>query len=381
MIRTTAAALVALSSLLTPAAAAPDSAGVQLRQRVEFSDAAEFGSGGADMAFSGRYVYALQRGPGGGVHVYERRGSRIHEAGFFPCKWAGTEVDVLRKGVVAFQALPRDLDDGRICTGAHAPGGAIVTLDVRAPAAPRVLGVMPVNFHTFSVHPTGRFIYTSGGGIGGTYGDWEIIDVSDPRKPRPVGPRGDDTITCHDIAFDPAGKVAACTAAVETRLWNVSDPRAPVPITTIHNPAIFSHHSGAFDPTGDMLVIGDEAWIASTCTGAPTGALWVYDVSDPANPLLQSTFSVRRGTPASSYYVDEITSCTAHNFEFVDDAPVLVAGWYTGGLTVVDLTNPLLPQEIAHYREDRTNYWGAYWHGGLIYTSDQRYGVDVFELQ
>ncbi len=70
-------------------------------------------------------------------------------------------------------------------------------------------------------------------------------------------------------------------------------------------------------------------------------------------------------------------------FNFLPGSRYLAVGWYSGGLNVLDLTNPTLPQEVAHYYGDGLSPWAAYWHRGRIWTSsysDNR-SVDVFAVE
>ena len=61
---------------------------------------------------------------------------------------------------------------------------------------------------------------------------------------------------------------------------------------------------------------------------------------------------------------------------------LLVAGWYYGGTSVVDFTNPAQPQEVAYYDFDSPSgeSWSSYWYNGRIYSNDMNRGVDVFSM-
>ena len=114
------------------------------------------------------------------------------------------------------------------------------------------------------------------------------------------------------------------------------------------------------------------------CMGAlPLGALWFYDVTDPANPAMEGSYNLPR---------DDVTnfSCTAHNFDVIpltDGRDVLVSAWYTGGTTVVDFTDPANPLEIGHYLPEGGNSWSSYFYNGYIYANNLgSRGVDVLRL-
>ena len=110
------------------------------------------------------------------------------------------------------------------------------------------------------------------------------------------------------------------------------------------------------------------------------GAIWLYDVSDIANPQLQGFVSPPRGNYPVGALSGAQESCTAHNFDFIPGTRALVAAWIGGGTSVIDLTDPAAPKEIAHYKPDDTAAMSSYWHRGLIWIGDFSRGVDVLAL-
>jgi len=58
-----------------------------------------------------------------------------------------------------------------------------------------------------------------------------------------------------------------------------------------------------------------------------------------------------------------------------------VISWYTGGTSVLDVSNPLLPEEIAYYQPDDADTWSSYWFDGRIYTNDGARGLEVLEVK
>src|SRR5437762_9714493 len=67
----------------------------------------------------------------------------------------------------------------------------------------------------------------------------------------------------------------------------------------------------------------------------------------------------------------------------------MVQGWYQGGVSVFDWTDPAHPTEIAYFDRgpmDSTKLeiagsWSAYWYNGYIYSSEIARGLDVLELE
>ena len=330
-----------------------------------------FGPGG-DIAYDGRYVYALERGAEGGLHIYDPRSMK--KVAVFKCS-VYSDVKPLERGMIA-------LDVTGPCAGA-APGVAV--LDTRNPKKIKVLSSTPVGQHTFRNYPGTRFLYMSmNGALGGPRrGAEPILDLSNPAKPK-THEFVSNGLGCHDVWIHSSKgkKIAACAAGSETQIWDVSDPAAPVTLSRIPTPQTFFNHSAAISDDGDLLIVGDEAHGATECVGGPSGDIWAYDISDPELPVFKSGFSLDRGTPVSSFWVDpENEWCSAHNYEFIPGTHTLVAGWYAGGMNVIDFSDAAAPKEIAHYMEDETSVWGAYWIEGRIWTSDDDRGVDVFEVK
>jgi hypothetical protein len=66
----------------------------------------------------------------------------------------------------------------------------------------------------------------------------------------------------------------------------------------------------------------------------------------------------------------------------------MVQGWYQGGISVFDWTDPSNPQEIAFFDRgpmDSTQMvsagsWSVYWYNGVMVSSEIARGLDIFEL-
>jgi hypothetical protein len=96
-------------------------------------------------------------------------------------------------------------------------------------------------------------------------------------------------------------------------------------------------------------------------------------------------------------------NCVSHNGGLVPvpGRDIMVQGWYQGGVSVVDFTDPDHPKELAYFDRgaidplpptDTTGQggrrapttiggsWGAYYWNGLIYSSELDRGLDILEL-
>ena len=104
----------------------------------------------------------------------------------------------------------------------------------------------------------------------------------------------------------------------------------------------------------------------------PAGALWFYDISNPALPQLKGYFN----TPEQYLGVRH----TAHNFNMIPGTNYLVAAWYRAGVRVIDISNPAAPMQVAYAMGDGASTWSAYWYRNAIFTGDMHRGMDVYTL-
>jgi hypothetical protein len=101
-------------------------------------------------------------------------------------------------------------------------------------------------------------------------------------------------------------------------------------------------------------------------------------------------------------------NCVSHNGGLipVPGRDIMVQGWYQGGVSVMEFTDPDHPQELAYFdrgpidqppnvdmpaspsapngrggRGTIGGSWGAYYWNGLIYSSELDRGFDILELQ
>ena len=200
---------------------------------------------------------------------------------------------------------------------------------------------------------------------------------------------------CHDVTVFMPRRLALAACVTGFQVWNISEPERPEVLahrfTDVVATNVNDNHSAAFSWNGSVGVIGEEAGggtMTGCMPGSTAGRLWFYDIEDPSNPVLRSTFQVSR--------VETRPPCGAHNFNVIpttDGRDLLTSGWFRGGMTVIDFTDPSRPREIGHYlaRTGRhANAYAAYWYNGFVYASNLEdngllaggsRGLDVFTLE
>lgn len=341
--------------------------------------------GGAnDLVFHGDLVFVSTAN--NGMHIVDVRDpASPMEIAMVDCN--GSDIGVIDLGARLIVTISAQGDDQ--CPNA-APDGGIRLVDATIPSAPVVLGQVPLKYgsHTHTPYGDTGLIYNSAYNLAGNplaspldHHRSEIVNVSDPENPVVDGeflfPQTSGSIGCHDILAEPDLNRAVCAGISETMIWDLADPHAPKVIATITNPGINIHHSADSTRNGTLLAIGDEyaGAIAPACfpqgTPGPTGAIWFYDITDPADPQMLGYVPPPEGPSGSR--------CTAHNFAWVDDDRI-VSGFYSGGSMLIDATDPASPTVLTHIAQAPTSSWATYYHRGVVFSGDGVRGLDVYRL-
>ena len=355
--------------------------------------------GGTELARSGKFIYASElngsaeypsRGTKpdeGGLHIIDVSGKKPKEVGFLHCPGDDNDVEVVKPGLVTMSFSSNKC--------APAAGEGIMTIDVKNPRKPRILGMVNTGgAHTHKPVPGTNLVYSAGGNLAGSaMRGSAIVDVSDPRNPKVIGQTGNNVMDCHDVSFfmTKEKKLGICAGAVgtgETQIWDMSDPKSPAPLGYIFNPLIQYSHYGVVSPDGNLLAIDDEAFAAHECHSgqSPTGRVWFYDISNPATPIPQGSMaSPRGGNGAVGTYgpVGWAPSwCLSHGLDWQPGSRNLGVTWFTGGWSVLDVRDPLAPTEIAWGQSENASTYSVLWaeKGDTVYTNDFTNGFDAFKI-
>ena len=207
------------------------------------------------------------------------------------------------------------------------------------------------------------------------------------RIPAPM-PRGlGGPSQCHDITVYPAAGLAGGACSGYGLLLDIRDPVNPVRIQAVADSNFSFWHSATFNNDATTMLFTDE-W------GGGTQAK--CRATDPIDWGADAIFTIRNKQikhvgyfkmPAAQT-VDE--NCVAHNGGLVPvpGRDIMVQGWYQGGISVFDFTDPAHPKEIAYFDRgpiDSTKmvtggFWAGYYYNGYIYGSEIARGLDVFKL-
>ena len=221
-----------------------------------------------------------------------------------------------------------------------------------------------------------------------------------PPPPRPTGPRN-----CHDVTAYPAAGLLAGACGSYGLLVDISNPEKPVRLAAKADTNFSLWHTAVFSNDGKKVVFTDE-WGGGTSPMCQANSMMEMG----GNTIL--TIDEKRQYKQHAYFkiptvqtVEE--NCVSHNGGLipVPGRDIMVQGWYQGGVSVMEFTDPDNPKELAYFdrgsidqprivdgpqpppgSNDRPQRgtiggsWGAYWWNGLIFSSELDRGFDIFEL-
>ena len=198
----------------------------------------------------------------------------------------------------------------------------------------------------------------------------------------PTGPT-----QCHDITLYPAIGLAGGACGGYGLLLDISDPVNPVRVAAVADTNFSYWHSATFNNDGTKILFSDE-W------GGGGGAK--CRATDPMEWGADAIFTIDgHDLEFQSYYKlpapqTAVENCVAHNGSLIPipGRDVMVQGWYQGGISVFDWTDPKNPHEIAFFDRGPVNAeemesggsWSVYWYNGTIVNSEIARGLDILEL-
>ena len=192
---------------------------------------------------------------------------------------------------------------------------------------------------------------------------------------------------CHDSPVYPAIGLAGGACRGYGMLLDISDPVNPERIAEVADSNFSYWHSATFNNDGTAIMFTDE-W------GGGGGPKCRAD--DPMEWGANAIFTVEDGDLVfQSYYKmpaaqTTLENCVAHNGSLipVPGRDIMIQGWYQGGISLIDWTDPKNPVEIGYHdrgpfnadRMQMAGSWSVYWYNGVIVNSEIARGMDIFEL-
>ena len=193
---------------------------------------------------------------------------------------------------------------------------------------------------------------------------------------------------CHDITVYPAIGLAGGACGGYGLLLDIRDVANPKRIGAVADSNFSFWHSATFNNDGTKILFTDE-WgggLQPRCR-----------VTDKPEWGADAIFTRSGNTMTfQSYYKLPVPqtpneNCVAHNGTLIPipGRDVMIQGWYQGGISLFDWTDPAHPREIGYFDRgpmDSTKLvgagsWSAYWYNGYIVSSEISRGLDIFELR
>lgn len=219
--------------------------------------------------------------------------------------------------------------------------GAALVWDIADPTEPELLGTMTAHdtwIELVDVDPSGR--WAALGSDDGLISLWDL-DAGLPAEPTSVIEDAGGMV--YGVAFSPDSSLlaAAVHTASAVRLYDVSDPAAPV---AVGEPLVTPDgyvYDATFSPDGRTLA-----------ASSADGTIWLWDVTTPAEPVLL-------GEPfrwADGY---------SRAIDFAPDGGFLAAAMTDGTVRVWDVTEPSAPVRWASLEGISGTLYGVdYWPDG-----------------
>ena len=385
---------------------------------------------GSDMAFQGKKLYA---GSYQGTAVYKilpKKKGYLKQIGVHNCPSSQGDVSVVGTYVIASIDSPASNGtENPSCNNTPATGfkeaekstglEGIRVVDFSNPKKPTQVAFVATKCgsHTHTLVPDGAttYIYNESYPVSQTadcnaaqgHGAVEILSfpTNDPSKIKIEGlfdvtqtPLPNDSpIGCHDLQAWPEKDLVIAACITEAQVWDISDPAKPEILSRITDPDAEIWHSAAFSWDGKYAIISEEHGGAQPgsggCVGdanSTVGAMWFYNIEDPANPVEEGHYSLPRVPPVDSEEEGGRFRCTSHIYTILpmkNGKYIAVSSFYMGGISAIDFTDPANPTEIGHYLQIPKGVlpdsWAAYWYNGRIYTNDHLsgLGITVFQMK
>ena len=212
----------------------------------------------------------------------------------------------------------------------------------------------------------------------------------------PTGPRN-----CHDVTAYPSMRLLAGACGSYGLLVDITNPEKPVRLDARADTNFSLWHTAVFSNDGSKVVFTDE-WGGGTQPMCQATSMMEMG----GNTIL--TIKDKKITQHAYFKIPSAQTaqenCVSHNGGLVPvpGRDIFVQGWYQGGVSVSDFTDPDHPFEVAFFDRGAVDpapvpgdtasasisrqrgtiggSWGAYYWNGYVYSSELARGLDILEL-
>lgn len=132
-----------------------------------------------------------------------------------------------------------------------------------------------------------------------------------------------------------------------------------------------------------------EATQPVTVSAAPAfdgwGGLRIFDLGDPQNPALLSTFATTNTNNQALAEAQPGARWSAHDPDLHEN--LLFVSWYSDGVRAIDISDPAKPREVGYWTgkgapgaAPPVDIWGIVVHGDLVLASDRNFGLYILKM-
>ncbi len=219
---------------------------------------------------------------------------------------------------------------------------------------------------THSISQSGPYLYLNGGNSAGN-GGITIVDITNPVSPVKKGQW--TSLYVHDSRILNDTIWASNVYTGQTSIINATNKNSPVTIRT------FQSYPVSTISTHNCAITDDRKYLLTTNEiSSPNGKLNVWNIED-----LDDISFITEWQPTG------ITTAIVHNVEIYGNYAVIA--YYRAGIRVVDISNPIVPVEVAWYdtypssnSAAFTGCWAVYkFPSGKIIGSDITGGLFVIK--
>jgi hypothetical protein len=309
-----------------------------------------------ELAFVGTYMNGLQV-----VDITDPESPQV--VAVYDCAIAQSDVDLFERPDLGrtFVTYTSDVIAGQtdFSSRCHQDNGVqpgqygTFIVDVTDPLNPQSVSFIqfPRGTHQASVHPSGRWVYSSPASIGAQPGEFHVANVDDPRNPG--DPRAVPLLTgldSHDIIFSEDGTRGYVGALTHTLVMDTTDPADPQAIGRILDPSITIHHEAHPYTTVDeltgiehtFLLVLDEFAGAAGNEVCPGGGIHIFDITghlERAPVKVGAYFAPQVGpVEGAGQGAAGLDRCSAHVLQIHPDQEIATVSWYALGTRVLDLS-------------------------------------------
>jgi hypothetical protein len=206
-------------------------------------------------------------------------------------------------------------------------------------------------------------------------------------------------VACHDIAVHVEQQLAGAACAEQGQVWRIGpdgipDTQNPIMVgddqvsggaSATFPGAVDFFHSVMFNNEGTIVNWVDESF-GSGCPPMTTYSPRPWNPAGGTHKTGKMFFTDMEGNFLSEFHVGDLRPdpaegeyCSAHMGMAVMgiERDLLVNAWYTGGVDVIDFTDPTHLDEIAYYDPQRNSgTWSAYPYTGPMFETGP--GIPVY---